>query len=76
MMNQAVATNWTAPYFGVQHIGKCSARGWWGTVADYGSFSKALCWFPGCGFSPIESEHDDAESARAHVETWLRAQHQ
>lgn len=64
---------WTKPYYGVQHIGQFSQRTPWGTVEDYGTFANALCWFPGCQFSPTQTQHETAEAARQHVEKWLSA---
>lgn len=66
-------STWTDPYFGVQHYGSFSTTSFWATVTDYGTFAQALVWTPGCGFSPMESDHDTAEEARAHAETQLHS---
>lgn len=61
---------WTKPYCGVSHLtpaGKKSRV----SVCDYGSFAELHCWFPGCGFSPIESQQGSAEEARVAGEQWL-----
>lgn len=62
---------WSKPYYGLQHIGQFSIRTPWGTVEDCGTSAKALCWFPGCQFSPIETRHKTAAEARKHVENWM-----
>ena len=62
---------WTVPYHGVQHYGSFSTCNFWATVQDYGSFAEAFIWVPGCGFSPMASEHDNVQAARDHTETQL-----
>lgn len=64
---------WTAPFHGVQHLkntGKASRV----SVADYSSFALLKCWFPGCGFNPIETKHNDAAAARQAGEQWIAGQ--
>lgn len=63
---------WTAPFHGVQHLGKFSTKAHWVTVCDYGTFAELSCWFPGCGFSPIHSTHDNAAQARREGEKYMR----
>ncbi|QFZ84590.1 hypothetical protein GFK26_18350 [Variovorax paradoxus] len=63
---------WTKPFYGVTHCGKVGHGQWWVSVTDYGSFADLECWFPGCGFSPLETQHGSAEAAKAAGETWLR----
>jgi hypothetical protein len=65
-------SHWTVPYFGVQHLGPAKGKKARVSVCDYGTFSILHCWFPGCGFSPLESQHDNAETARKAGEVWLR----
>ncbi len=62
---------WSKPYFGVQHCGKFDIKSFWATVVDYGSFATCMVWTPGCGLSPAESDHEDAQAAREHAETQL-----
>lgn len=64
--------HWTKPHYGVQHGGTYSPARHWVTVEDYGTFARLARWFPGCGFSPMESTHDNAEDARQAGECWLR----
>ncbi len=61
---------WSKPYLGISHKdGK--SREWRATVADQGSFAELTCWFPGCGFNPIKTLHDNAAQAKAAGEQWL-----
>lgn len=62
---------WTEPYYGVQHYGSSGANSFWATVQDYGDFAVSLVWTPGCGFSPMEEQHETAEAARIHAESSL-----
>ena len=64
-------SNWTKPYHGVQHSGDFGSRNYWATVCDYEGFAELHCYFPGCGFKPIQSTHDTAEQARAAGDAWL-----
>lgn len=63
-----MSETWSKPYYGVQHFGECSTRSTWATVVDHGSFATCTVWFPGCGFRPTETQHEDAAAARAHAE--------
>lgn len=71
-----MAQEWTKPFHGVQHLGDPSKGKSWVTVNDYGTFAELLCWFPGCQFGPLQSQHDSAEAARAEGEKWLAQQRQ
>ncbi|QWF18681.1 hypothetical protein [Lysobacter capsici] len=62
---------WSKPYFGVQHFGAGGSNSFWATVHDYSRFAISLVWTPGCGFSPIETQHDNADEARKHAESQL-----
>lgn len=62
---------WSAPFHGVQHLSGPNPL-YWATVADHESFAVLSCRFPGCGFSPIESQHADAASARAAGEAYMQ----
>lgn len=66
-----VGVKWTAPYLGVQHYGSSGANSFWATVQDYDSFAVALVWTPGCAFSPMESDHENADAARQYAEEQL-----
>lgn len=65
--------NWTNPFYGVTHCGQFGLKNKWATVEDYDSFAKLSKWFPGCGFSPIQSEHETAFLAKQEAELWLKA---
>lgn len=62
-------TPWSKPYYGITHLGTGPHRV---TVTDRGSFAELDRWFPGCGFRPMESDHESAEAAKAAGEKWLR----
>lgn len=64
----AVATAWTKPFLGIQHLGTDTR---WVTVTDHGSSAELTCWFPGCGFRPDVTTHTDAEKAREAGEAWF-----
>jgi hypothetical protein len=75
MSSTISSKTWTTPYYGVQHFG-CergkSNSSHWLTVEDHGACATLFRWFPGCGFRPLRSRHDDAETARQAGEAWLR----
>ena len=68
MATNQQAAAWSAPYLGVQHLTGKTSRA---SVTDYGSFAELLRWFPGCGFSPIKSQHASASEAREAGAKWL-----
>lgn len=63
-----MADTWTTPYCGVQHLGSGPYRV---SVTDHDTFADLSCWYPGCGFNPVRSQHDTIEDARAAGEKWL-----
>jgi hypothetical protein len=63
---------WTTPFHGVTHLGEYGTKTHWVTVCEYESFAELARWFPGCGFSPIKSDHDNAEQAKRAGERWLK----
>jgi hypothetical protein len=64
--------DWSKPFYGVSHKNGKS-REWWATVTDRGHLAELTCWYPGCGFKPIQSTHDNAAAAKAAGERWLAA---
>lgn len=73
-MNQTLINGWSRPYYGIQHLGAEGVRKSRVSVCDYGFFTVLHCWFPGCGFSPLESQHGTVEAARKAGELWLSQQ--
>lgn len=72
-MEQQAKKAWTKPFHGVQHHDG-HRKDVWTTVTDRGTWAELSCYFPGCGFRPIQSTHDSAEQARAAAESWLASQ--
>lgn len=62
--------DWTKRYCGVTHL-NAAAKKSRATVVDHGSFAELQRWFPGCGFSPIVSQHETSEEAKAAGESWI-----
>ena len=56
--------NWTKEYCGVQHLGECSLRKVWVTVERHSKVATLLRWFPGCKFSPTETDYPTVEIAK------------
>lgn len=71
-----MAQEWTKPYYGTQHLGALGSGRSWVSVIEYAAFAILKRWFPGCMFSPLQSQHDSAEAARAEGEKWLAQQRQ
>lgn len=67
---QQHTAEWSSPTLGVQHLRASNTRRW-ATVQDRGSFAELLCWYPDCGFTPDESMHANAASARAAGEHYV-----
>lgn len=61
-------STWTKPFHGVTHLGDKPSRV---SVTDRGTWAELMCWYPGCGFSPLRSHHDSAEIAKTLGEQWL-----
>jgi hypothetical protein len=75
MAHATISNTWTTPYYGVQHFGGEHSKtnsSHWLTVEGSESCATLLRWFPGCGFEPLRSRHNDAASARQAGEAWLR----
>lgn len=70
MNAQTHTQEWSRPNLGVQHLKAPNTRRW-ATVTDRGSFAELSCWYPDCGFSPMESTHTDAQSAREAGERYV-----
>ncbi len=65
-------TLWTKPYHGVTHAGTYGGQNHWVTACDYGSFATLTCWFPGCQFHPLHSDHKTIAAAKEAGEKYLR----
>lgn len=62
---------WSTPYYGVTHYGQPADK-YWITVNDLGKVATLHKWFPGCGFSPLESTHPTVVEARRKGERWVK----
>jgi hypothetical protein len=65
------ASNWSAPFHGMQHLDDPSRATRWATVTDHGSFAKLACWYPGCGLRPTVTQHESAAAARTAGERFI-----
>jgi hypothetical protein len=72
-MSTTTQHEWTQPFHGVTHLGDSGTQNHWVTVCEYSSFAELACWFPGCGFSPIKSDYENAAEAKKAGERYLRS---
>ena len=69
-METTIKDAWTAPYYGISHLGKLSdlRRA---SVTDYGDSAELTNWWRGCGFSPEHAWFDSVDAAKAAGEQWI-----
>jgi hypothetical protein len=62
---------WSKPFHGITHLSVSGKRSWV-TVTDWDNWASLTRWYPGCGFSPLETQHGSADEAKRAAEAWLK----
>lgn len=65
------AREWTKPYCGVQHYGKCSTTERWASVEDHTAFAVATLWIPGNHFRSPQRHFKSIHRAKRYAEDWV-----